>query len=280
MARTIAEIQAQMDQEQALQTSLSGLNSPSQASIYTLWKYVMSASIWAFEKLLDIFKVELETIATNAQIGTVLWVKDMILKFQYSATLPQIVQLINFVPGYDPVDETLKIITRASVKTLPTKVVAVKVAKSEPPTALSTPELNSLIGYLDEVSFAGVQYQVTSTLPDELFLEVEIFYNGQYAAIISTTVIDAIEAYLAAIPFDGIIKVSSLEDAIQAVPGVSDLVINNLSMRANGVPFGSGVYLVQNKTTINKSYPTNSGYVISETTAGETLSDKLTFTPQ
>jgi len=40
MARTINEIIAEMDAEQALQSSLSGLNSPSQTAIYTLWKFI------------------------------------------------------------------------------------------------------------------------------------------------------------------------------------------------------------------------------------------------
>lgn len=280
MARSINDILAQMDAEQALQPGLSGLDSPSQVAIYRLWKYIVSASIWAHEKLWDIFKSELETVADNAQIGTIKWVQSKIFEFQYDATNPQIVQLVNFVPGYDPVDESLRIITRASVKTLPSRIVSIKVAKSDPPEALASSELTSLTGYLNDISFAGVQYNITSQAADELFLEAQIFYNGQYSTVISSTVIDSINNYLSNLPFDGQIRVSSIEDAIQSVPGVTDFIINNLAIRASTVAFGLKTYLVQNNATIYNKYPTISGYVIGETTSGQTFTDKLTFTAE
>lgn len=280
MARTIAQIQAEMDAEQALQTGLSGLDSPSQTAIYTLWKYVISASIWAHEKLWDLFKVELETIVNNAPVGTDNWVQSQAFKFQYSATNPQIVSLVNFVPSYSVVDEDLQIITRCSVKTLPNKVVSVKVAKSDPPSALTSTELSSFRGYLDDVSFAGVQYNAVSLASDKLYLDAEIFYNGQYSSVISDTVIEAINTYLSNIPFDGNVRVSALYDAIQNVAGVTDVIINDMAIRADATAFGSKTYLVQNNTTIYNKYPTFAGYVVEETTASNTFIDKLTFTPE
>jgi hypothetical protein len=131
---------------------------------------------------------------------------------------------------------------------------------------------------LDSISFAGVQYLVASSAADKLFLEAEIFYNGQYSAVISTNVIAAINAYLAAIPFDGNVRVNKLVDAIQAVDGVTDVVINNLAMRADAVAFGSKTYLVQANDLIFSKYPTSAGYIIEETTGGEDFASKLTFT--
>lgn len=280
MGRTIAEIQSQMDAEQALQTGLSGLNSPSQVAIYTLWKYVISSCIYIHENLWDIFKSELEAIVDSAAVGTVKWVQDQVFKFQYSLIDPQIVQLVNFSPGYDPIDTTLQIVTRCSVKTLPSRVVSVKVAKNEPPTALDSSELNSLNGYLSDISFAGVQYNVISTLPDELYLDAKVYYNGQYASVIQANVISAINAYLSNIPFDGYVRASSLEDAIQSVIGVTDYLVNDLSIRSTTTPFGSGTYLIQSGTTLLYKQLTFSGYVIGETTSGQTFADKLVFIPE
>jgi len=280
MARSIAQIQAEMDAEQALQTGLSGLNSPSQTAIYTLWKYIISSAIWAHEKLWDLFKVELETIVDNAPIGTDSWVQAQAFKFQYSATDPQIVSLVNFVPSYPVVDTDLQIITRCSVKTLPNKVVSVKVAKSDPPSALSATELSSFKGYLDDISFAGVQYNAVSLASDKLYLDAEIFYNGQYSTVISDNVIAAINDYLANIPFDGYVRVSALYDAIQSVAGVTDVIINDMAIRADATAFGSKTYLVQTNTTIYNKYPTFAGYVVEETTGGNTFTDKLTFTAE
>jgi hypothetical protein len=280
MARTIAEIQEEMDAAQALQTGLSGLNSPSQTAIYTLWKYIISAAIWAHETLWDKFKVELETIVDNAPVGTDGWVQSQSLLFQYSATDPQIIVLNDFVPSYPVVDTDLQIITRCSVKTLPNKVVSVKVAKSDPPSALTSTELSSFAGYLDDISFAGVQYNAVSLASDKLYLDAEIFYNGQYSSVISDTVIAAINDYLANIPFDGNVRVSSLYDSIQNVAGVTDVIINDMAIRADATVFANKTYLVQNNTTIYNKYPTFAGYVVEETTATYTFVDKLTFTPE
>lgn len=279
MARTIAEIQAQMDAEQATQSGLSGLNSPSSVAIYTLWKFITASMIWAHEKLWDIFKVELEAVVDSNEVGTTKWVQNKIFEFQYSDTTPQIIQLVNFHPAYDPIDETLQIVTRASVKTLPSRIVSVKVAKEEPPTALTSSEINSLADYLDDISFAGVQYQLTSNLPDRMYLAAEVFYNGQYSNVIATTVIEGINNYLSNIPFDGIIRVSSLEDAIQNVTGVTDIVISDMAVRDNSTLFANKTYLVQNKTTIFRSYPLNAGYVVEEDAPNDLLTI-LTFTPE
>lgn len=279
-ARTIAEIQASMDAEQALQTGLSGLNSPSKVAIYTLWKYIMSAAIWAHEKLWDIFKVELETIADNTPTATPSWLKAQVLAFQYSATIPQVVTLVNYIPVYDPIDTTLQIVSRASVKTLPSKIVSVKTATAEPPVALSAPQLSALAAYLEDISPIGVQYLLTSVTADKLFLEAEIFYNGQYSATISADVIAAINAYLAAIPFDGNVRIIGLTDAIQSVSGVTDVVIANMAIRADVTAFGSKTYMVQSNATIYNKYPTIAGYIVEETTASNTFTDKLTFTPE
>lgn len=277
MAQTTAYWQNKMLAQIAADPVLSTMNSVSAVAIFRLLTFVVATCINLFEQILDIFKIEVETIASEAVPGTESWVQNEIFKFQYDAATPQIVQLVNFVPSYAVVDPTLQIITRCSVKTLPNKVVAVKVAKGTTPGALTTPELNALKSYLNEISFAGVQYSTISAVADKLFLAADIYYNGSYAAVISTDVIAAINAFLASLDFDGTIRVSKLVDAIQAVPGVTDVVINDLAMRADATAFSSKTYLVQGYDALLNKYPTAAGYIVEETTAGETFLDKLTF---
>lgn len=281
MARTITQIITQMEDELANQSSLSGLNSPSQTAIYRLWMYIMASAIYLHETLWDIFKTEIEEIVDNAPVGTDGWVQKKCFEFQYDAITPQVVTISDeFVVGYDTVDESLRIITRCSVKTLPNKIVSVKVAKSEPPTALTLTELNSLKGYLDDISFAGVQYNAVSLDSDKLYLKADIYYNGQYSTVIQANVIDAIDNYLANIPFDGDVRIASLIDAIQSVAGVKDVVIEDMAIRADVTLFANKTYIVQNKTTLFNKYPMFAGYAIGETTGGETFADKLTFIPE
>lgn len=281
MARTRAEIQATMDAEQTAQTSLSTLNSTSQTAIYTLWKYITSSIINYVEQLWDFYKIDLETIVSNAAVGTNQWFKDRVLKFQYSASDPQVLAVdANFAINYPTIDTSLRIITRASVKTTATRTVLIKVAKSDPPVALDNTEKTSLEGYINDISFAGINYVVSSTSSDKLYLKANIYFDGQYSATIQTSVIAAINTYLANLSFDGSLVLSSLFDAIQSVTGVTDCVFIDVAARADATAFASKTYLVQTNTTLIRDYATNAGYIVEETTASNLFTDTLTFIPQ
>ena len=281
MARSIATIQATMDAEQALQTDLTTLNSPSQTAIYRLWKFITSTIINYLEQLWDIYKAELETQISAAAVGSNAWLQSKVMKFQYSASTPQVLAVdSNFAINYPTIDTTLQIITRCSVTTTSQRVCLVKVAKSDPPVALSAPELSSLSGFLSDLNFAGVNYVAQSLTSDKIYIDADIYYNGQYASTISANVIDAINAYLVAIPFDGKIKLMSLIDAIQAVTGVTDVVLKNVAIRADATAFANKTYLVQNKTSIIPLYQMYAGYATEETTSGYTFTDTLVFIAQ
>lgn len=269
-----------MDDAQASETSLSSLNSPSATSIYKLWKFITATIINYLEQLWDLYKVSIETTIANGAVGSPAWLQAQILKFQYSATVPQVLTLINFSPSYTKVDTTLRLITRSSVKTMANKTISVKVAKSDPPVALTTTELNSLKGYLSDIGFAGTQTNTYSYNSDKLYLVANIYYNGQYASVISATVIAAINDYFSRIPFDGTLKLLTLEDYIQKVAGVTDVVIVNCAVRADTTAFASKTFLVSASTTIYPTYALFAGYVVGETTVGNTLADTLVFIAQ
>jgi hypothetical protein len=101
-----------------------------------------------------------------------------------------------------------------------------------------------------------------------------------YSDVISANVIAAIEAYLAALPFDGQLLISDLEVVIRDVTGVSDVVLKNVRARANGTALSGANYLVQDSQLIARFWNTVAGYIVGETTASNTLSDTLTFIPQ
>ena len=253
------------------------LTSTSKRAIYRLWTYIVAVAINALEQLMDIFTANVEATAAAAAPATPAWLQAQIFRFQYSSTTPQVVQLINFAPAYPVVDETLRIITRCSVTTNLSSQVVIKVATGEPPAALSAPQLSALQSYLAEIGMAGVVYNVVSEASDKLYVQANVFYQGQYSAVIQADVIQAINTYLAALPFNGQVKITDLEDAITGVEGVTDVVLVNVRARANGTAFASGSYLVQNQQTISRLWNTVAGYMVGETTAGNTLADSLTF---
>jgi len=281
MARSISDIQQTMLDAIAADSVLSTLlTSTSRRAIFRLFTYIVAVAINGLEQLIDIFKAEVETIAAAAAPATPAWLQDQILKFQYSATTPQVIQLINFAPAYQVVDELLRIVTRCSVTTNLSNNVLIKVATGEPPAALSAPQLAALQSYVNEIGIAGVIYNVTSEASDKLFVEANVYYDGQYSAVIQANVIEAIENFLAAIPFNGQMKISDLEEAITSVEGVNDVVLVNVKARSNATAFGSGSFLVQNQQTIGRLWSTIAGYMVGETDSGNTLADSLTFTAE
>src|ERR1035437_1529481 len=278
MARSINTIQSQIKASITADPNLSGLNSPSQVAIYTLWSYIVAVGIFIQESLWDLYQTNLNTQIANIPAWTDKWVQTQVLKFQYDSIVSQVVQLdSNFVPAYVPIDATKQIITRISVSTKPNRIVAVKTAASLPPSALSAPQLTALQAYLDVIAPAGIKYICTSLAADQLMVGASIYYDGQYAASISASVIQAINDFMANIEFDGYVKLSALETAILNVQGVNDVVLNNVSLRADSVPYGSGVNMVLANLEIYNKYPMLAGYVIPEVTGGSTLTDTLTF---
>lgn len=209
--------------------------------------------------------------------NTKAWLTAKVFEFQYDDTNPQILYLDNYAPKYPTAAPQLRIVTRCSVVATIANRVVVKVAKNNPPEALDSTQIASLQDYVNTIGTAGISYTVTSTAADKIYIDADIYYNGQYSSLIQSSVTDAINGYLAALPFNGILKISDIEIAIRNVEGVSDCLINNLKLRDDATVFADGTFLVQNKTVISRLFPTIAGYVVGEDTAGQTLLDSLNF---
>lgn len=281
MARTVAQIQQQMYEAKLANTNLDGLTSSSQVAIWRLWIFIVASAIAVFEQLQDLFKTELETIAQSARAGTEEWMQAQVFKFQYSATNPQALVFEDFAPTYPTIDTTLQIVTRCSVITDLNKDVSVKVAKSEPPAPLTTPEYNSLYGYLLAIRFAGVSFNLISADSDKVSVSADVYVDAQYFSVIQTNVEAAINLYLKNTPFDGKIKVSEIENAIQSVTGVKDVKLNYVKGRRDSVAIGSANVIYDLSTSTNvRYYASYAGYLVEETTPSYTFADTITYISQ
>jgi hypothetical protein len=284
MARSTTIIQQQILDNIAADATLGPmLTSTSKRAIYRLLAFIMAVAINVLEQLIDVFTTNVEAVAASAAPATEAWLQKQVLAFQYSDTNPQIIQYTaGGAPYYPVVDASLQVVGRCSVTTTLANNVLIKVATGAP-AALSASQLSALQAYVSPpngVGIAGINYTVTSGNADKLFVQANIYYQGQYSAIIQANVIAAIAAYLAAIPFDGVVRVSDLEGAIKAVAGVNDVVFVTISARADSTAFGSGTYLVQSETIISRLWNTIAGYIIPETTTGQDLANTLTFIPE
>jgi len=283
MARSIAVISQTMLDAKSAETNLSGLTSTSQTSTWRLWVYIVAACINVFEVLQDVFRAELEALSLTLVPGTPQWVQDRTFTFQYDATIPQVIAVTDTQLVYPTINDAYKIVTRCSVTTGSNKIVNIKVAKATSttdttPIPLVAGEESSLASYWALIGFAGITYNIINKDSDKISIVGDIYYKGQYSATIQADVIAALDAYLAAIPFDGIVKVLSIEDALQNVSGVSDFKLSTIAGRADVTPYGSRVKFFDLATAVNsRTYSTNAGYCVQETTALCTFADTLTF---
>jgi hypothetical protein len=283
MARTIAQIQAQIIATKQAQPELAGLTSTSKRAIWNLWTFVIATCIGIFEQLLDSFLTNVETQVNASAGASILWLQAKMFQFQYDATIPQVVQLINTVPQYPVVDATKQIITACSVTSSLSNQVTIKVAKSNPYVALVSAELTAAQSYINTIGAAGISYTVISLNPDKLYVQASIYYQGQYSTVIQQNVIDAINSFLQNLSitnFNGSMKISDLEGVIRNVAGVNDVILNNVKGRDDASTFANGVDLVLNNTVISRQWDTVAGYIVQETTSGKTFADSLIFIAQ
>jgi hypothetical protein len=287
MSRTLDTIQAEIKTTirtyPSLDTFLFPEDGGSAVSPFNVMIYALAAAIFTFETMLDITTANIQAIADSVPAGNSKWVQRQILNFQFG----DVVQLINFVPTYSPVDVTHRIVTRASVKQLNSGVLSIKVAKGVVPSLgpLSGPELLALKDYYfgtattEGVGFAGVKTVFVNLQPDRMRVQATVYFLGQYVeSTVKAAVIAAIDNFFATfqdVAFDGTVYMIKLVDAIQAVPGVSRVTLTDIKARPQATALGSA-------TTIDVQgfYTTVAGYLISEDTAANTLTDTITMTPE
>ena len=244
MARTIEEIYNQMLTEKenfselkklqpnvgTFQTFLTDLTSNTLMPIWRLIFFVFAVAIHTFEVVLDLWWEGLLEERGTFATGTIDWYMDKILNFQYG--YPVVWNGNQF--EYTTVDEDAKIVKYVSIVQTG-NVVTAKVAKDNAglPEALTTAEVTALQGYLNEIAFLGVYINVLSLDADLLDLDVTVFVDGMQLRTDGTDinnnkpVKDAINKYLAELDFNGTFRIISLIDAIQAVDGVTNVVIDS-----------------------------------------------------
>ena len=279
MARTVAQIKQSMLDAKNADSTLSTLTSTSQTAKWNLYYFIVASCIAIFEQLQDIFKTELETIASTAAPSTPQWTRNKVLKFQ-NGDIAEL-DTTTFTVEYPTINTANQILTRCAVITAPNRTVLIKVAKGNPPTPVSILELASLQRYVETFNPAGIAFTIINENSDKMEVAATIYYNGQYSAVISTNVIAALNNYMANLPFNGVISTQAVVDAIQAVDGVISVSLARILVRKHSVAYGAGVTLYNLSTGVDAvQYQTIAGYVVQETTATHTFNDTLTYQVQ
>jgi hypothetical protein len=258
MARTITQIQQQIiDAKNADPVLTAYVWSDSKVAIWRLWTYVVAVCIWTLEKLFDYHKAEVSNIIQTQKPHTLLWYVHKAKLFQYGYSLP------DDSDNYATVstDPSVTIVKYAAAVEL-SNLVRIKVAKESAGilAGLSGGELTAFSAYMKRIKDAGVRLQLTSADPDNLQLALRIFYDplvltdsgARIDGTSATPVFDAVNAFLADLPFNGVFVLNHLIGALQAVDGVK--IGNVVSAEAN--------YAATPFVPINIKYTPDAGYML------------------
>jgi hypothetical protein len=279
MARTVAQIKQSMLDAKNADPTLSALTSTSQTAKWNLYYFIVASCIAIFEQLQDLFKVDLETIASTAAPSTPQWTRNKVLAFQTGDVAE--LDTTTFVIEYPTITAANQILTRCAVVTAPNRTVLIKVAKSDPPEPVSVGELAELQSYVETFNPAGIAFTLINEDSDKMEVAATIYYNGQYSAVISDNVEAALNNYMANLPFNGVISTQAVVDAIQGAEGVISLSLTRILVRRDTFAYGAGVTLYNLSTGVDSvQYQTYAGYVVEETTASHTFADTLTYQVQ
>lgn len=291
MARSIPVIYNQLLAAKNAQTPLNVLTSSSQVSIWNLWLWITAVGQSLFEQLCDLFQSNMETLIANAPSLTSAWIVQLCKNFQYSSTSPQYLQMnvSNTYPflyySYPVVNPVLNVVSQASVTSNTNGQLLIKVAGAGPApldgaAGISGPQCVALISSLLVQLPVDTHFTLINNNADQILIDAQVFYNASYSGVIQANMQAAINAYLSSIPFNGVFTVSALEQAMLAVPGVTDLILNQVSWRqaTDPAPPAAENNLVLANTVISRNYQSYAGYIVSETTAGYTLANTITYT--
>jgi hypothetical protein len=226
MARTIAQIQQQIIDSKNADPVLSSYSwSNSSVAIWRLWTYIIAVCFWTLENLYDYHKQEVTDIAGNQKPHTLQWYVYRATLFQYGVTLPE----DRDVYPTASTDPTVAIVKYAAGVEL-SNMVRIKVARDNAGTleSLTSGQLAALTAYMHRIKDAGVRLQITSGNPDVLQLALSVFYDPliltntgeRIDGTATTPVLDAVNVFLANLPFNGVFVLNHLIGALQAIEGV------------------------------------------------------------
>jgi hypothetical protein len=247
--RSQQEIEELIEAAKEAESSLDGITTTSRASVWVGIKRVVAYAHHLLEQLWAESKRELEQAAASAIAGTAAWYASKVREWQYDYPLIEVNGRLVYLID----DADARLATKVAVNVLG-KVLYIKVAKDSNGTLvpLTSEEKVSLDSYIRQIKFAGAQHIVVSTLPDDVRITGNVYYDGKLDLTAFQTAFEsALNTYLKEIFFDGVLNKNRLRDAGEAVSGVIDFDLTTLEAKAN---------TASSYTTVSREYAPASGY--------------------
>lgn len=229
--RTIAEIKKTMtDAVLADATLVQALNldttkpwdaQVSAVSVINLLLYVVAVGHYAMEWMFDQFTQHVEERIAAAYPGSVSWLYNRALEFQDDD------EANNYYSQhgrYETADESKQVVKYAAVVEQ-YNIVTIKVSGHNH-TPLTPIQTESFRAYMEMLKFAGVHLSISSIQSDSLNLAVRVWRDRLLMpSENSIRIREAVTQYLDNIRYGGMFNKTKLIDALQAVPGIADVAI-------------------------------------------------------
>jgi hypothetical protein len=244
MARTITQIEA------ALEANINqAIPAPSASKFaeWQLWKSIFARAVWAFEMIMDSFRVEIEAKIQQKQPGSFDWYYDKIMEFQGANDGGGNFQgddlvVKDGVINYEVPDPARRIIAQCSLSAAVSEL-AVKIAKRLDASnfqPLTASEQIAFGLYLNNVKYPGTKTNVISMEADKILYDLKIYYNPVYTTATVTANIQAkLEEFRQSMGFNDKIYAFKLLNKIAEAEGV--VSVKNTSVKGWGVSAGAYV---------------------------------------
>jgi hypothetical protein len=289
MARTLTEIYTIAKGCRNQYLELTEFQNSSKMSILDAFTWVSSACIWAFENILDVFKIDLARDLQNRINGTPAYYANALMKYQ-SGDKP-VISEDGATISYPTVEETKRVVTKVSYYEYQEdgfydKGLLLKIATGDPGyyKRIESEELLMIRAYLNQILFAGSHATVVSRNGDILIPRVTAYYDGAVSEEeVYGNIEKSLNEFIANLDFNGVVYVQKVIDAIQQADHVLDVYVSNKSSDLQGIfvaQYDDDNHLIVADSDVNgdpvsyeqridRLFIPNSGFIKQSTKSGE-----------
>lgn len=282
MARTLTEIYTIAKEYRNQYLELTEIENTSKMSIMDAFTWVVSACIWTFDNMLDVFKVDLAKDLQSRINGTPAYFANALLKYQSGDEL--VINEEGTAFSYANIDEKKRVVTKVSYseveeKNYHDKLMLLKIATGEAGAyqRVSDEELINIRAYMDKILFAGQHATIVSRNGDVLIPRLTVYYDGAISENEAYKNIEnSLNAFIADLVFDGAVYLQKIVDAIQRAEHITDVHIdyNNSSQGVFVAQYDDDGHLITDdngnvEQRINRFIIPNSGYLKQSTKSKE-----------
>lgn len=205
----------------------------SKVSVESAWIYLMSASIWLFEKLMDNFREEVDSLIDSKYVTSLSWYRERALDYQKGDELRFDTKTYSF--GYAEKDEEKRVVRNVAVREVEDNgVTKLKIYFSDVNKQAITGDVRTAFeSYMRKIGAAGTHFLFVSQAPDKLRIHMQVYYDplvldssGMRLSGGGKPVEETMNTYLNSLEYAGTFYASKLIDMLQLTDGVKDVTLD------------------------------------------------------